>query len=82
MKIKIKARVKKSTETENVPISTEFIKLESFLKFSGVCETGGEAKLLIQDGCVRVNGEVCTMRGKKLVPGDEIRIHGKLFKVI
>lgn len=54
-----------------IPISTEFIKLESFLKFSGAVETGGEAKNRIQNGDVLVDNEVCTMRGKKLTPGDE-----------
>jgi ribosome-associated protein len=55
-------------------ISTEFIKLESLLKFEGVAETGGDAKLLIQEGQVQVNGEVCTMRGKKIRPGDVVTL--------
>lgn len=59
---------------ETVKISTEFIKLEALLKFAGAVETGGEGKLLIQDGVVSVNGEVCTMRGKKLRPGDEVTL--------
>jgi len=53
-----------------VKISTECIKLESLLKFSALTSTGGEAKQLIQAGEVSVNGETCTMRGKKLYPGD------------
>ncbi len=53
-------------------IRTEFIKLDSLLKFSGLCDTGGFAKELIVDGQVKVNGEVCTMRGKKIRPGDEV----------
>ena len=57
-------------QTSQVKITTEFIKLDALLKFSGVMETGGEAKEAIQGGEVRVNGEVCTMRGKKLRPGD------------
>ena len=48
---------------DKIEINTEFIKLDAFLKFSGMCETGGEAKLCIEDGLVKVNGEVCTMRG-------------------
>ncbi len=48
----------------------EFIKLQDLLKFAGAVETGGDAKLIIQEGRVAVNGEVCTMRGKKLRPGD------------
>lgn len=61
---------------ETVKISTEFIKLEALLKFAGAVETGGEGKLLIQDGAVSVNGEVCTMRGKKLRPGDTVTLAG------
>ena len=53
-------------------INTEFIKLDSLLKFSGVVETGGYAKELVQSGKVKVNGEVCTMRGKKIRSGDEV----------
>ena len=59
-----------------LPISTEFIKLDALLKYAGLCATGGEAKLVIADGEVRVNGEVCTMRGKKLRPGDKISFRG------
>lgn len=55
---------------ETVQITTEYIKLQDLLKFSGAAETGGEAKEAIQAGEVSVNGEVCTMRGKKLRPGD------------
>ncbi len=55
-------------------IYTEFIKLQDLLKFEGLCETGGFAKLRIQDGEVKVNGEVCTMRGKKLRSGDRVTI--------
>ena len=57
-----------------VKITTEFIKLEGLLKFASVCSTGGEAKNLIQDGLVKVNGEVCTMRGKKIRPGDVVEL--------
>ena len=59
---------------EDITISTEFIKLDAFLKFAGAVGTGGEGKLLISEGHVLVNGEVCTMRGKKLRPGDRVRI--------
>ena len=61
-------------QTSQVKITTEFIKLDALLKFSGVMETGGEAKEAIQGGEVRVNGEVCTMRGKKLRPGDVVEL--------
>ncbi len=57
-------------------IETEFIKLDSLLKYEGLAETGGEAKRLIQEGMVKVNGEVCTMRGKKLRPGDRVELGG------
>ena len=53
-----------------VVIGTEFIKLESAMKLANIFSTGGTAKLVIQDGLVTVNGETCTMRGKKLYPGD------------
>lgn len=55
---------------KTIHITTEFIKLDALLKFAGAVETGGEAKQVIQDGEVSVNGEICTMRGKKLRPGD------------
>jgi len=61
-------------QTETIQITTEFIKLEGLLKFSGIAETGGDAKLMIQDGEVTVNGEVCTQRGKKLRPGDVVTL--------
>lgn len=57
---------------ETIQIQTEFIKLDAFLKFAALVGTGGEAKLVIADGLVQVNGEVCTMRGKKLRAGDTV----------
>lgn len=63
--------------SNEVKITTEFIKLDALLKFAGLADTGGEAKLLIQDGQVLVNGEVCTMRGKKIRPGDRVGIDGE-----
>ena len=59
---------------ETVTISTEFIKLDALLKYAGLVNSGGEAKSLIQEGNVLVNGEVCTMRGKKLRPGDTVTL--------
>ena len=59
---------------QEIPIHTPFIKLDSFLKLAGLCDTGGEAKLLVQEGCVLVDGAVCTQRGKKLVPGSKITV--------
>lgn len=61
-------------EIITVSIHTEFIKLDSLLKFAGLCDTGGFAKELVQQGAVRVNGEVCTMRGKKIRPGDAVTV--------
>ena len=61
-------------KTETIKIKTEYIKLEQALKYAAVTATGGEAKNVIADGLVTVNGEVCTMRGKKLRPGDSIGI--------
>lgn len=61
---------------QRVKIETEFIRLQDLLKFAGVVETGGEAKLLIQEGAVSVNGEVCAMRGRKLRPGDRAELNG------
>ena len=57
---------------EKISISTDFIKLDSFLKLAAMVGTGGEAKFVITEGMVTVNGEVCTMRGKKLYPGDKV----------
>ena len=57
---------------EKILINTEFIKLDSLLKFAALVGTGGEAKVVISEGMVTVNGEVCTMRGKKIYPGDRV----------
>ncbi len=65
-------------QEKNIKITTEYIKLQDLLKFSGVVMTGGEAKLAVQDGDVTVNGEVCTMRGKKLRPGDVAEVGGQV----
>lgn len=69
-------------QREEVHIHTEFIKLQDLLKFAGAVETGGDAKLIIQEGRVSVNGEVCTMRGKKMRPGDTASIDGELELVV
>lgn len=66
---------------ERVKIETPFIRLDALLKFSGAAETGGEAKLLIQNGEVRVNGKPCAMRGKKLYPGDRAELSGRVLVV-
>ena len=66
----------------NIPITTEYIKLNALLKFAGVVGTGGEAKQAIEAGEVAVNGEVCTMRGKKLRPGDRVVFAGQELEII
>lgn len=68
-------------EIIEVSIKTEFIKLDSLLKFSGLCDTGGFAKEIIQQGEVMVNGEVCTMRGKKIRSGDVVEAGDYAVKV-
>ena len=72
----MKVVVKKKETAVQVSIQTEFIKLESAMKLANVIPSGGTAKLEIQDGNVLVNGEVCTMRGKKLYPGDKFTFDG------
>lgn len=59
---------------EEISIRDEYIKLDSLLKFAGIVETGGMAKEIISLGKVKVNGEVCTQRGKKIRVGDEVLI--------
>lgn len=66
---------------KEIPITTEFIKLQDLLKFAGLVETGGEAKERIQAGEVQVNGEPCLQRGKKLRPGDRVRFDGQELTV-
>ena len=66
---------------ETITITTEYIKLQDLLKLAGVVYTGGEAKVLIQEGQVEVNGEVCSMRGKKLRPGDSFAFNGQTYAI-
>ena len=72
--------VKKGSEVP-VVIGTEFIKLEAALKLANAVESGGMAKNVIQDGLVSVGGEVCTMRGKKLYPGDRFCFDGTTYLI-
>ncbi len=67
--------------TDRIVIHTEFIKLDALLKYAGLVETGGEAKTCIQEGMVCVNGQVCTMRGKKIRPGDRVLFDEKEIEV-
>ena len=66
---------------ENITITEEYIRLDNLMKFSGLCNSGGRAKFLIQNGEVKLNGEVCTMRGKKIRPGDRIEYGGRTVEV-
>ena len=66
---------------EKVEIKTDFIKLDSLLKFAELTGTGGEAKYVISEGMVKVNGEVCTLRGKKIRPGDRVEFAGTDIEV-
>ena len=77
----MKVTVKKKDNAAAVPISTEFIKLESAMKLANIVISGGSAKVEIQEGYVCVNGEVCTMRGKKLYPGDVFSFMGSNYLI-
>lgn len=78
----MKVTVKKKENFTPVAIKTEFIKLQDALKFANVVYSGGEAKTAIQNGAVLVNGEVCTMRGKKLRPGDKVEFADQKFMIV
>ena len=77
----MKVIVKKKDDHTPLAIHTEFIKLQDALKYANIVYSGGEAKQLILDGEVTVNGEVCTMRGKKLRPGDRFQFQGYKFVI-
>ncbi len=63
-------------------INTEFIKLESLLKLTAVCSSGGEAKMVIQNEMISVNGEICTQRGKKIRSGDLVEFQDTQIRVV
>lgn len=75
LKIKEKPVIKKS-------IQTEFIRLDSFLKLCDAVQSGGHAKIVIQDGEIKVNDEVCTQRGKKLRIGDKVEFENKIYEIV
>jgi len=77
----MKVQVFKKDNAVSLQIYTEFIKLQDAMKFANVVVTGGEAKQEILDGRVKVNGEVCTMRGKKLYPGDIFSYMGGIYRI-
>ena len=66
---------------EKISINTEFIKLDQFLKYINIVESGGVAKMIINDGLVKVNGEVCTQRGKKIRANDVVEFENSKFIV-
>ncbi|MEE1072437.1 MAG: RNA-binding S4 domain-containing protein [Cellulosilyticum sp.] len=66
---------------KEIKIETEFIKLEQLMKFASMVQTGGEAKMLILQELVLVNGEICTQRGKKIRPGDKVEFDGEIYLV-
>lgn len=66
---------------EKISIRTEFIRLDALLKLAGAFDTGGQAKFAVQNGQVLVNGEICTMRGKKLRPGDRAQFGQAVYEV-
>lgn len=79
--MRVTVRRKDDGSEERIVIHTEFIKLESALKLVNAVPSGGQAKTLIQEGEAKVNGEVCTMRGKKLYPGDKFSFMGQTFQI-
>ena len=68
-------------KAEKIKIESEYIRLQDLLKLSGLCSTGGMAKIVIQNGEVELNGEVCTMRGKKLRSGDRVSYENTTIEV-
>lgn len=77
----MKVTVKKKETATPLAITTEYIKLQDAMKYANIVYSGGEAKQLILDGEVTVNGEVCTMRGKKLRPGDKFTFQDMTFVI-
>ena len=75
LKIKEKPVIQKS-------IHTEFIRLDAFLKLCDAVQSGGHAKIVIQDGEIKVNNEVCTQRGKKLHPGDRVEFENTVYEIV
>lgn len=74
-------KIKLTQLSEKISVTTDFIKLDAFLKFANAVPSGGAAKDIVLDGKVKVNGEVCLQRGKKLFKGDRVEISGKIFEV-
>ena len=79
--MRVVVKKKNPEDAISVVIGTEFIKLESAMKLANILPSGGTAKMVIQDGLVEVNGEVCTMRGKKLYPVDKFCYEGQNYLI-
>ena len=77
----MKVVVRKKENTIPVVIHTEYIKLQDAMKLANIVYSGGEAKILIQEEQVTVNGEICTMRGKKLYPGDKFQFQDQIYVI-
>ena len=77
----MKVTVKKKTNVQELAITTEYIKLQDAMKLANIVYSGGEAKQLILEEQVKVGGEVCTMRGKKLYPGDRFTFEGQVYLI-
>jgi len=67
---------------QEIKINTDFIKLDAFLKWSGIAVMGSEAKFYIQNGEVKVNGEIESRRGRKLISGDTIEFQDEIYKIV
>jgi ribosome-associated protein len=80
MKIKIKAHIKEK-QKKSVKIDTEFIRLDALLKLCDCVQSGGHAKMIIQNGEVRVNDEICLQRGKKMRPGETAEYDNFICKI-
>ena len=79
--MKIKVRLAEKTQV-NRKIDTEFIRLDAFLKLVDAVQSGGHAKIVVQEGEVKVNNEICTQRGKKLRPGDRVEFNNTIYNVV
>lgn len=67
---------------KQIKITTEFIKLDQLMKYADMVQSGGEAKMLVAQGLVLVNGEICTQRGKKIRQGDKVEFDGNEYQII
>ena len=78
---KISVKIKQK-EHQQIKIDSEFIRLDALLKLANAVMTGGHAKIVIQEGDVKVNGEICTARGKKIHPGEKVEFDSVVYEVI